>query len=486
VVDGKVYYYLMERATGSAMPLHLQIIDLDLESEINAPVVSFPSPAVTVEQGYERLTLGIDAASPVEGRTIESVTLFINGEEVRVDNSLPYLFGHGSKPHETGAMGWREDHTPNPNPLLAGEHTFTAVALDSEGDTGVATMTLTVTSDAPLVSFPESAMTVNVGYEKLTIGIDAFAQGDLSIESVTLYIDDELVRVDNSLPYLFGHGSKPHETGAMGWREDHEPNPNPFGPGEYVFKAVALDSAGNESEAIMILTVEGEPEPPVVSFPRDVYEFFEGYEKFTFTLDAESPVPGRTVVSVGLYVNGELARLDTRPLWNFGHSFAPHETGAMGWLETHEPNPNPLGVGEHIFTAIATDSEGLTSEAQMTLIVNELPGPSVSFNESDVSILEGYNTLSLSINAETFDEDTNVISAGLYMNGSLVRELLEPPFVWGADNYADELLDLPAGSHVVKVEVTDSNGKIGETEMVIAVTLLGDLDGDGDVNGHGL
>jgi hypothetical protein len=143
----------MERATGNAMPLHLQIIDLDLEADQTRPLVSFPSPTMTVEQGYEKLSLTITATSPVEDRTISSVTLFINDEEVREDDSLPYLFCHGSKPHETGAMGWTDAHTPNPNPLPAGKHTFKAVAVDSEGQTSTAYMQLTVNSQAPVVSF---------------------------------------------------------------------------------------------------------------------------------------------------------------------------------------------------------------------------------------------------------------------------------------------------------------------------------------------
>lgn len=43
IKDGKVYYYLMERKSGNSMPLYLQIINLDLESDANAPIASLPS-----------------------------------------------------------------------------------------------------------------------------------------------------------------------------------------------------------------------------------------------------------------------------------------------------------------------------------------------------------------------------------------------------------------------------------------------------------
>ena len=57
--DGKIYYYLMEHTSGNAMPLYLQIIDLDLESEGNLPIVSFPSPSMSVKEGFEKLSLSV-------------------------------------------------------------------------------------------------------------------------------------------------------------------------------------------------------------------------------------------------------------------------------------------------------------------------------------------------------------------------------------------------------------------------------------------
>ncbi|KMT67014.1 fibronectin [Catenovulum maritimum] len=483
IKDGKIYFYLMEKTSGSAMPLYLQIIDLDLEAEANAPQVAFSSSSMTVEEGFEKLALTIDATSPIADRSIESVTLYLNGEEVRVDTSVPYLFGHGSKPHETGAMGWLDSHSPNPNPLPAGVHNFTAVAVDSEGDAGVATMSLTVLSKTPMVSFPSSDMTVDEGYEKLAITIDAATEiPDRTIESVSLYIDGEFVRTDDSVPYLFGHGSKPHETGAMGWLDSHSPNPEPFTAGTYIFTAVVTDTEGVQNETSMTLTVKGLPEPPVVSFPNETLTVYEGYEKLAFTVNAETPVEGRSIESVTLYINGELIRKDTKPIWNFGHSFAPHETGAMGWLDRHEPNPTPLGAGVHTFTAIASDNQGLEGEATMTLIVKELPGPTVNFVESDIQLLDGYPALSVTADVQTAAEDIDVVSVALYINDDLTREVFEAPFTWGTPDYADELLGLSAGTHVFKAVATDSNNKMSEASMIVEIGLFGDLDNDGDVD----
>ncbi|MCC5453382.1 BNR repeat-containing protein [Rheinheimera sp. UJ51] len=52
IKDGKVYYFLMERKTGNAMPLYLQIIDLDLEGDNQAPVASSNSPSsLSIKKG---------------------------------------------------------------------------------------------------------------------------------------------------------------------------------------------------------------------------------------------------------------------------------------------------------------------------------------------------------------------------------------------------------------------------------------------------
>ncbi|WP_394171910.1 BNR-4 repeat-containing protein [Thalassotalea litorea] len=468
--DGKVYFYLMEQASGNAMPLYLQIIDLDLEGEANAPRVAFPSSAMSVEEGFEKLTLTINAESPVAGRNIESVTLYLNDAEVRTDTSLPYLFGHGSKPHETGAMGWLATHSLNPTPLTVGTHVFKAIATDSEGETGIATMTLTVKSNGPTVAFPAPTMTVDEGYEKLSIMLDAATAVDgREIESVALYIDEHLVRVDTSLPYLFGHGSKPHETGAMGWLDTHGENPAPLGPGVYTFSAIVTDSAGDVGEASMVLTVKGEPKPPTVTFPNDVVTVYEGYEKLGMTLQADTSVEGRTIKSVTLYRNEQLVRVDTRPVWNFGHSFAPYEFGAMGWLERHEPNPSPLTVGTHTFTAIATDSAGLQGEATMTLIVKAVPPPSISFVESDIELRVGYESLSLSVNALSELSWVDIEHVDLYLNDILIRDIYDAPFTWGGESYPAELLGLPAGIHTIKALATDSYGNTSEAQMTMLV-----------------
>ncbi|WP_440877106.1 BNR-4 repeat-containing protein [Thalassotalea sp. PLHSN55] len=471
IEDGKVYYYLMERGTGTSLPIHLQIIDLDIESDAMRPQVNFPQSSLTVDEGYQQLSFTVSATSPVEGRVISKVDLYVDDTFIRTDSAAPFVWGHVNKPNELLN-------------LPAGVHTFKAVATDSEGVTSSATMRLQVNSKAPVVSFPFDSKTVELGYQQLGLTIQAApSEEGRTIASVTLLINGNEVRTDTSAPFNFGHQFKPHETGAMGWLETHEPNPNPLQAGEHIFTAIATDSEGAQGKASMTLTVNGLPTPPVVTFPNEVITVFEGYEKLGMTIQAESPVEGRTVESVTLYRNGELVRVDTRPIWNFGHSYAPYEFGAMGWLDRHEPNPSPLGVGTHTFTAVAKDSEGLEGEGSMTLIVKALPAPTVNFVESDIEIIEDYQSLAVSTDVVSSEAAVEVVSVALYVDDQLIRELYEPPFIWGDEVNSTELLGLPVGNYVLKAIVSDNYNRMVEATTQLEVTLLGDLDRDGDVDG---
>ena len=456
IKDGKVYYYLMERGAGSALPLYLQVIDLDIESEINSPIVTFPKTSITVEEGYSELSFKVTAVSPVADRSISKVDLFVDGTLIRSDNADPFVWGHKNKPLEL--LG-----------LTAGNHTFEAVATDSEGVTGFSTMQLLVQSDSPVISFPDNELTVKEGFEQLTFTLQASSPvADRTIASVTLYINDNLIRTDDKAPFNFGHKFNPHETGAMGWLDSHSPNPLPLGAGIYTFKAVAIDSEGAQSIATMILNVESEPKPPVVSFPNETLTVFEGYEKLGVTIDAVSP-DNRDIQSVTLYVNGEFVRTDTKPVWNFGHSYAPYELGAMGWLERHEPNPSPLGVGSHTITAIARDTQGLEGQASITLIVEEIPAPNVYFLEPEIEVPVGYESLSVSVHSESALSSIDIERVELYLNDTLVRDIWQPPFTWGDEEYSTELLGLAAGEYALKAITTDSKGKSSSAEKRLIV-----------------
>ncbi|MEO0333058.1 MAG: T9SS type A sorting domain-containing protein, partial [Bacteroidota bacterium] len=100
-------------------------------------------------------------------------------------------------------------------------------------------------SQAPQVAFtrPSADLTVQVGYD-LDIEAEA-SDSDGTIEQVALYINDDLVRIEQRAPYTWGHDGSP------------DPNElNGLSVGTYTFRAVVTDDDGNTSQDSFTLTVQ--------------------------------------------------------------------------------------------------------------------------------------------------------------------------------------------------------------------------------------
>ncbi|WP_298338719.1 Ig-like domain-containing protein [uncultured Algibacter sp.] len=87
VSNGKLYYYLMENASGSAQPLYLQIIDLGIIQEPFRVSLTSPSNGESFDIGE---TIQISADAVDENGSISKVEFWINGSYFGEDNTLPY------------------------------------------------------------------------------------------------------------------------------------------------------------------------------------------------------------------------------------------------------------------------------------------------------------------------------------------------------------------------------------------------------------
>ncbi|WP_111979565.1 BNR-4 repeat-containing protein [Algibacillus agarilyticus] len=230
IADGKLYYYLMERSTGTTRPLHLQIIDLDINAN---PIVTFPQSSVELDENYETLSFDIAATSPTPGVAINNVKLYVDGQLLRQENIAPYEWGHAGKPNEL--LG-----------LSIGEHTLTAIATDENGLEGEASITVVVTEyvdPTPIVTFPQTHVQLDEGYEALSFDIAAVSPiADVAINNVKLYVDGELLRQENVAPYEWGHAGIPDELLGLS-------------VGQHTLRAVATNDNGLEGEASIIVVV---------------------------------------------------------------------------------------------------------------------------------------------------------------------------------------------------------------------------------------
>lgn len=121
IENGKLYYYLMEEKSGSAQPIHLQIIDLDIQQDPFA--VSLTSP-IDNQNFNIGTAVQLSADAFTENGTISKVEFYIDDMFYAEDSSLPY------------SVDWTPDS--------AGNYTIKAVAYTTN-DESVSSKEVTTT-----------------------------------------------------------------------------------------------------------------------------------------------------------------------------------------------------------------------------------------------------------------------------------------------------------------------------------------------------
>ncbi|WP_245623391.1 Ig-like domain-containing protein [Catenovulum maritimum] len=418
---GKVYYYLMEAASGAARPLHLQVIDLGLSTTS----VVFEQSALTVVKDYSSLNITTTASSTDSSVSVNNVALYIDNQLVSTLNGPTFK--------------WSEADTQLQS-LAVGSYALKAIATDSAGDTAEALMTLIVVEPTPTISFTESELTLLKNYNSLSITVNA-ATPDVTrtITGVDLYLDDQLVSNDASSPYEWTQASTQLSS---------------LDVGEYTLKAKVTDSQGDTAETSIKLTVI-DPTPSV-SFPEGDVTVEEGYTSLKLNVAADSPVDDRSIAKVELFVNNTLIRQESVAPYDWGHN------------ETLKAELLGFPVGTHTLKAIATDSEGVTAEASAQLIVQEkLVAPSVSFTQGTQTVTEGYTSLTFSVNAATSMASRNIKHVALYINDVLISEDTAAPYEWTQASSA--LSALSVGTYTIKAVATDSGDMTAQTSAQLTV-----------------
>ncbi|AWB65473.1 hypothetical protein C2869_03045 [Saccharobesus litoralis] len=95
-------------------------------------------------------------------------------------------------------------------------------------------------------------------------------------------------------------------------------------------------------------------------------------------------------------------------------------------------------------------------------------GPTINLTEQPTSLKLGYDAIKIAIEPTASEEGVTINSAALYINGTLVSEQTSAPYYW--DESANALMNLPAGTHAMKVVVTDSAG--GKTEETASFSVV--------------
>ncbi|WP_268820168.1 BNR-4 repeat-containing protein [Paraglaciecola algarum] len=289
------------------------------------------------------------------------------------------------------------------------------------------------------VTFDQAELTVVEGYQNLTISAQpAITDLNRTIASVALYLGDELVSTLNAEPFQWSQAETKLQNLAIG---------------SYAIKAVVTDNFGQTVETIMSLKVVDPT--PVIAFEQGDISVFEGYDNLSLGVAASSPITSRTI-AVELFVNDTSVRVDDTAPFEWGHS------------EALKAELLDYPVGKHTVKAVVSDSEGLTAEATIQLVVAEtVVAPTLSFTKGEQTLTAGYSDISLAVDASTSMTTRTVKHVSLYLDDVLVSEDLSSPYEWTQSSAA--LVGLAVGSYTVKAIVTDSGDSTVEATATLTV-----------------
>lgn len=419
---GKVYYYLMERGSGNALPLYLQIIDLDIP-KVNA---NFNNSNMQLVAGYSELNITLTAATNDVDRSIQNIALYIDDNLISVLDSPPY--------------NWNQTETQL-NRLPIGTYLISAVVTDDLGQESESNMTISVIDGAPTISFSKLNFTLLLGNDDLEITLDV-ATPDLSrtLSIISLNVNGNLISSFSAPPYIWTSEQSSLES---------------LTEGTYDLTATAVDSTGIEIEASALLTVL-DPKP-IGNFSEEVYTVTEGYEQLSINVTASSPVDSRLIAGVELYVNDTLIRTE---------SVAPYEWGHNEQFSDELLN---FPAGLHTLIAKLIDNEGIYREVEAVLVVQEeIVPPVVSFSELPQPIQEGYTQLTIKVDANSPMQSRSISNVVLYLNDVQVSQLSNGEYQW--TEVQTSLASLTAGTYQIRAVATDSSGLQTEASGQIVIT----------------
>ncbi len=196
--------------------------------------------------------------------------------------------------------------------------------------------------------------------------------------------------------------------------------------------------------------------PPLITFitPVDRQVFSER----AIEVEADVVDEDGSVVSVTLFLDGNLIRRQTEP---------PYEWGVNS-LDIALSNLSP---GLHRLTLEAIDDDGLVSSESIMISIlgsatnNVLPSITFANLEDGATFVEGE---SIDVIANASDVDGSIFAVQFFINGIFIRAESVEPYNWGGD--ADPTLsNLPVGDHVLEIVAIDNEGAVNSTAITITV-----------------
>lgn len=280
---------------------------------------------------------------------------------------------------------------------------------------------------------------------------------DGSIKNVRLELDGTLVRTEKVAPYEWGNSP------------GSDPELENLEVGTYTLRAIATDNNNGRSESFVTFTVSDDPLPgePIVLFeaPSPDSSYFAPADLYV-RVDATDD---NAIQEVLLFIDERLVRSEATP---------PYE-----WATNNQPDADlrNLASGTYVLKAIASDFDGNSRRVTTTVQVGgpDGMGPDIGFNRpmDGDEIMLG-NPLEVTVAASS---DNVIENVRLYLNDTLVRTEVNPPYEWGMSDQSDDMLrNIGLGNYTLRAVAVD---EIGNTSVeTISVRVVQNSSGGGGGN----
>lgn len=319
--------------------------------------------------------------------------------------------------------------------LSVGQHRITLTVTDRHGATGLATVTVTILGLGPnqpptaTITAPNDGATFALGQNVMFVGLGSDPEDGTLPGSALAWTSDR--------DGLLGSGSTLITNGLTA--------------GPHTVTLTATDSQGVTGTATITLTVSSSNTAPTatITAPADQATFTEG----------------ESVAFSGTGTDAEDGELTGQAL-----AWSSDRDGLLGTGESL--TVTTLSAGTHRITLTATDQEGATGTARITITVQSavpntpptakirLPQPNASFTEGQSVTFSG---------AGTDVEDGTLDGQALTWTSSLDGFLGQGAYF--AVNY------LSVGLHRITLTATDSQGATGTDTVTITVQSTGPTGG---------
>lgn len=313
---GKLYFYMMEKKSGSAQPIYLQIYDLGLDDqqENNPPIGSFTEPMDTVlVEGYASLYVLAEASDP-DGDEVSTV-LRIDGVEVRPEIQAPYEWGKVGSENQSETLN-----------LSMGEHIFEVVITDEKG--AITTISKTIIVIEERKPFGDSPIVIPgvLEAEFFDKGGEGIAYHDSGTENNGAA--ESNFRVNDGVDIGIGN-----EGYVIGWTANSEwteytVDVTSSGEMEFVFHVSSKNGGGEIG-----LDVDGSPLISNLSVPQT-----NDWDVYTTMMSIATLPIGEHIIRVNIENPGfNIDRIEVTPTTVTGLNYSDKDNLA--------PYPNPSGDG---------------------------------------------------------------------------------------------------------------------------------------------